>query len=145
MVAGQQLVSQLTEMLIMIGIVLVAPGCLALLAGLSGMRRVRRLRSAGVPTWALTVAPPVSEHAPGSPRQILLQYTVADGRVCERTALAAKRKAALHPGQKVLVWYDPKDPGDVLVYGRWGRSADRAFVAAGAVLVLLGAWLAFGS
>jgi hypothetical protein len=126
-------------------IVLVVPGCLALLAGLSGMSRVRRLRRGGVATWALTVAPPTSEQAPGTPRQVLLQYTLADGQVFERIALAVKRRATLHPGQKVLVWYDPKDPGDVLVYGRWGRSADRAFVLAGAALVLLGAWLAFGS
>jgi hypothetical protein len=132
-------------MLIMIAIVLVAPGCLALLAGLSGMHRVRRLRRGGVTAWALTVAPPASEQVPGTPRQVLLQYTLADGRVFERIALAAKRKAALHPGQKVLVWYDPKDPDDVLVYGRWGRFADRTFVAAGIALVLLGAWLAFGA
>ena len=128
----------------MIAIVLVAPGCLALVAGLTGMHRVRRLRRADVTTWALTVATPASEHVPGTPRQVLLQYTLADGRVFQRIALAAKRKAALHPGQKVLVWYDPKDPDDVLVYGRWGRSADRVFVAAGTALVLLGAWLASG-
>jgi hypothetical protein len=126
-------------------IVLVAPGCLALLAGLCGMHRVRRLRRGGVATWALTLAPPASEQVPGTPRQVLLQYTLADGQVLERIALAVKRKATLHPGQKVLVWYDPKDPGDVLVYGRWGRSADGLFVAAGAVLVILGACLAFGS
>ena len=131
-------------MLIMIAIVLVAPGCVALVAGLTGMHRVRRLRRKGVAPWALTVATPASEHVPGTPRQVLLQYTLADGRVFERIALAAKRKAALHPGQKVLLWYDPKDPDDVLVYGRWGRSADRVFVAAGTALVLLGAWLGSG-
>jgi hypothetical protein len=132
-------------MLMVIGIVLVAPGGLALLAGLSGMHRVRRLRRSGVATWALAVAPPTSEDVPGSPRQVLLQYTLADGRVFERIALAVKRKAVLYPGQKVLVWYDPNDPDDVLVYGRWSRSVDRAFVAVGTALVLLGAWLAFGS
>lgn len=45
---------------------------------------------------------------------------------------------SLQPGQKVLVWYDPNDPDDVLVYGRWGRAADRAFVTAGALFVLIG-------
>ena len=54
----------------------------------------------------------------------------------------AGRKAALEPGQRVLVWYDPEDPGDVLVYGRWGRGIDRAFVAAGTLFVLIGAWIA---
>jgi uncharacterized protein involved in type VI secretion and phage assembly len=48
---------------------------------------------------------------------------------------AGLRTAPLRAGQKVLVWYDPGDPGDVLVYGRWGRAADWAFMATGAVLV----------
>jgi hypothetical protein len=43
----------------------------------------------------------------------------------------------------VLVWYDPEDPDDVLVYGRWGRAIDRTFVAAGTVFVLIGGWIAF--
>ena len=42
----------------------------------------------------------------------------------------------------MLVWYDPEDPGDVLVYGRWGRGIDRAFVAAGTLFVLIGGWIA---
>jgi hypothetical protein len=42
----------------------------------------------------------------------------------------------------VLLWYDPDDPDDALVYGRWGRAADRAFVAAGALLVVIGAGIA---
>ena len=80
----------------------------------------------------------------GTPRELLIQYTLADGRVFERTTLAsAGRKAPLTPGQRVLVWYDPEDPDDVLVYGRWGRAIDRTFVAAGTVFVLIGGWIAF--
>ena len=45
-------------------------------------------------------------------------------------------------GQKVLVWYDPADPQDVLVYGRDGRIADLGFVLAGTVFVLAGAAIA---
>ena len=48
----------------------------------------------------------------------------------------------MQPGQKVLVWYDPNDPDDVLVYGRWGRAADRAFVTAGMLFVLIAAAVA---
>ena len=55
---------------------------------------------------------------------------------------AGFKAARLQAGQKVLVWYDPKDPGDILVYGRWGRAADSAFIATGAFLVLTGLWLA---
>jgi hypothetical protein len=136
-------------MLIMIGILLAVPGGLAVLAGLSGMHRVRRLRRGGVATWALTVTPPESAdpQSAGSPHQQLIQYTLADGRVLERaTPAPARRSASLRPGQKVLVWYDPEDPSDVLVYGRWGRAADGAFVIAGALFVLIGAGIAvFGS
>ena len=133
-------------MLTMIGILLAIPGALAVLAGGRAMHRVRRLRRAGVATWALAVAPATSGdgdwQSAGPPDELLIQYTLADGRVFERTTLAsAGRKAPLTPGQRVLVWYDPEDPDDVLVYGRWGRFADRAFIAAGTLFVLIGGWL----
>jgi hypothetical protein len=132
-------------MLTVIGILVAVPGGLAVLAGASAMYRVRRLRRAGVATWALTLAPATSGdwQSAGTPPELLIQYTLADGRVFERTTLAvAGRKAPLTPGQKVLVWYDPDDPDDVLVYGRWGRFADRAFVTAGTLFILIGGWLA---
>jgi len=132
-------------MLILFGTLLAVPGGLAVLAGLSGMHRVRRLRRRGVATWALAVTPPAAANrqSAGSPRQQVIRYTLADGRVLEQlTPAPARRSASLRPGQKVLVWYDPEDPGDVLVYGRWGRAADRAFVIAGALLVLAGTGIA---
>jgi len=133
-------------MLTMIGLLLAAPGALAVVAGACAMHRVRRLRRAGVATWAWTVdtLAPGDWQSAGTPRRLLLQYALADGRVFERTTLArAGRKAPLEPGQKVLVWYDPEDPDDVLVYGRWGRVIDRTFVAAGTLFVLIGGWIAF--
>lgn len=42
------------------------------------------------------------------------------------------------PGDKVLIWYDPADPGDVLVYGRWGRAGNLAFLATGLLFILAG-------
>jgi hypothetical protein len=130
-------------------------GGLAALAGLAGMRRVRRLRRHGLTTWAVAVPAPAVRGSrpdallsPGPPsavrsRQVLIQYPLADGRVIERMAPSSARKSvSLQPGQKVLVWYDPNDPDDILVYGRWGRTADRAFVIAGALFVLLGAAVA---
>jgi Protein of unknown function (DUF3592) len=132
-------------MSILVGIWFALAGGLAVLAGLSGMRRVRRLHGDGVAAWAMAVAPPVSEgeQTGGPPRRTLIQYTLADGRVVERTAPERARKAAsLRPGQKVLVWYDPEDPQDFLVYGREGWLADRAFVAAGIVFILAGTGVA---
>jgi hypothetical protein len=123
-----------------LGVWLALAGALALLAGLSGRHRVRRLRRHGLTTWGVTVAPPdEAEGQPDGPRRTLVQYRLADGHVLERIVPAAGlRKAPLPPGQKVLVWYDAHDPGDILVYGRWGRASDWAFVAAGAMSVLAG-------
>lgn len=129
----------------MFGIWFAVAGGVAILAGLSSMRRVRRLRRRGVAIWGLPVPAPVSvgSQSAGPPHRMLLQYTLADGRVMERIAPApASTSAPLRPGEKVLLWYDPDDPDDALVYGRWGRAADRAFVAAGALLVVIGAGIA---
>ena len=128
-------------MLIVIGSWFALAGGLAALAGLTAMRRVRRLRRAGSPVWAVALPRPVSaaEEAGGSPGQTMIQYTLTDGRVVERPSPGSARKAAmLRPGQKVLVWYDPDDHQDVLVYGREGRAADLAFVIVGALFIVFG-------
>ncbi len=132
-------------MLVVIGVWFALAGGLAALAGLSGMRRARQLRRRGSPAWAVALPRPVSgEQRPGgSPGRTLIQYTLADGRVVERVSPGTARKAAsLRPGQRVLIWYDPEDPQDVLVYGREGRAANLAFVIAGGLFILLGAGLA---
>jgi hypothetical protein len=132
-------------MLIVFAVWVAIAGGVAALAGLSGMRRVRRLRRDGVAAWALPVTEPVPEDQPpsGPPPRMLLQYSLEDGRVMERSARAqVMRSAPLRPGEPVLVWYDPSDPDDVLIYGRWGRVSDRAFVTAGTLLILVGAAIA---
>ena len=53
--------------------------------------------------------------------------------------LAAGKTAALLPGERVLIWYDPADPLDVRVQGYEGRVSDLVFVIAGALLVAAGA------
>jgi hypothetical protein len=129
-------------MLIVIGLWFALAGGLAALAGLTAMRRARRLRRGGSPAWAVALPRPVAadEEAGGSPGRTVIQYTLADGLVVERLSPGSARKEAmLRPGQKVLVWYDPEDPQDVLVYGREGRAADLAFVIAGALFIMLGA------
>lgn len=133
------------SIVIVIGIWFAVVGGLAALAGLTGMHRVRRLRRDGVATWATPVAPPAGPAGPldGSAPPALIRYTLPDGRVIERISPAGARKAALlRPGQKVLVWYDPEDPQDILVYGREGRFTDRAFLAAGLIFVLIGTGMA---
>jgi hypothetical protein len=128
-------------MLVVIGVWFALAGGLAALAGLTAMRRARRLRRGGCPVWAVALPRPVGvdEEAGGSPGGTVIQYTLADGRVVERLSPGSARKAAmLRPGQKVLVWYDPEDPQDVLVYGREGRAADLAFVVAGALFIMIG-------
>ena len=90
-------------------------GVLAVLVGLTGMHRVRRLRRGGVETWAVAVPWPSAD----GERQVALQYTLPDGRVIEK--LAVGKSAALLPGERVLIRYDPADPEDVLVYGHRRR------------------------
>ncbi len=66
-----------------------------------------------------------------------------DGRIIERAhRRPVRRSAALRPGERVLVWYDPADPGDVLVYGPDGRWSDRIFLALGLLLGAVGVVLA---
>src|SRR3984957_12167879 len=132
-------------MTVVIGVWFALVGGVAALAGLSGMRRVRRLRRSGLSAWAMAVpsAVPAGDWMDGSSRRTLILYALPDGQVIEQICPPAARKAAsMTPGQKVLVWYDPADPQDVLVYGRLGRQVDRAFVAVGGILVLAGAGIA---
>jgi hypothetical protein len=133
---------------ILIAAIFALPGGLAVLAGLSGMHRARRLRRDGSLAWAVALPGPVpAQQLPeGSPDRMLLQYTLADGRVMEQIAPGPTRKSAsLRPGQKVLIWYDPEDPRDVLVYGREGRTADLVFVVVGTFFILVGLGIgAFG-
>ena len=128
-------------MLIVFGIWLALAGGIAALTGLTGLRRVRRLRHRGTTAWALAVPEPVpAGESPGDPaRRMLLRYTLSDGRPVERSGPVADSKSgSLRPGTKVLIWYDPADPDDVLVYGRWGRPGNLAFLAAGLLFLLAG-------
>ena len=133
------------EMLIVFGIWAAVAGGVAALAGLSGLRRVRRLRRDGVTAWALAVPVPVpaGPDSGGSDSRHRLQYTLADGRVVERPGPAPRRwPAPPRPGDKVLIWYDPADPDDVLVYGHWGRTSDRVFLSIGLLLIVVGTVIA---
>ncbi len=132
------------SMTIVIGIWFALAGGLAALVGLTGMRRTRQLRRRGVAAWA-TAMPPVSadEQPGGPPRRTAIRYGLADGRVIEQIVPEPAWKAAmLRAGRKVLIWYDPEDPQDILIHGREGRHCDRVFVAAGMLFILLGTGIA---
>ena len=74
---------------------------------------------------------------------LALVGALADGRVIERPGgRRPGRTSALAPGQRVLVWYDPANPDDVLTYGRTGRRSDWTFLAAGLLLIVAGAVIA---
>src|SRR5262245_33587113 len=116
-----------------LGIWFALAGVIAVIAGLSGMRRVRRLRRDGAQAWAVVVP----SHPADGEREVALQYTLPDGRVLEEHS--ANGIEPLLPGERVLIWYDPADPLDVLVRGRETRAADLVFVLVGAALVAAGA------
>jgi Protein of unknown function (DUF3592) len=130
-------------MSIEIGVVLGIAGCLAVLAGLASMRRSRRLASRGVAVLAMALRIPESAGEGDPQDRIVLQYALDDGRIVERVTPSSRRRGErLEPGRRVLIWYDPADPGDVLVFGRDGRRADWAFVAGGLLLIIAGALVA---
>lgn len=137
-------------MSVLYGVWLALAGGVATLAGLAGSYRRRRLRGCGLTAWATIVATPGEPGergasggpADGLPRHLSLQFALEDGRIVERPyAQPARHRGELAPGRKVLVRYDAVDPGDVLVFSRDGPWSDRAFVAAGALLIVAGATL----
>jgi len=79
-----------------------------------------------------------------APGHDLVQFSLPSGQIVERVCPGSWRPAP-RPGQKVLLWYDPTDPNDVLIYGRDGRRTDVILIAAGCALVAAGtAIAAFG-
>jgi len=127
-------------MAIAVGVWIAFAGALALLVGWAARRHDRRLRAVGVSAWATAVHRPSPNHPDGRHR-VSLQYTVANGQVLERP-VPARRAARLPTGQQVLVWYDPSDPADVLVYGRDGRPSDLAFMIIGLAFIIIGSVIA---
>jgi hypothetical protein len=126
-----------------VGVLLAIVGSLAILAGATGLRRLRRLRRQGVSVWAMAVPLPAPAGELADRSRILLQYTLEDGRVVERIAAStAHRGGALEPGRRVLIWYDPADPEDMLVFGRDRGRSDWAFMTAGMLLIVVGVTVA---
>jgi hypothetical protein len=115
-----------------LGIWIGLAGVLPALAGISGLRRVRRLRRHGVQAWAVATPLP-----PADGQGLALRYTLPDGRALEK--ITGARSAAVLPGERVLLWYDPADPMDVLIQGRRGRASDLAFLLTGAAFAVAGA------
>jgi hypothetical protein len=130
-------------MLVITGVRLSVLGVLAAIAGLADSRRVQRLRGTDVMDWATVVR---SASGPGDrpdqPSPATIQFALADGRVVEQILPRSGRAAAPKSGQKILVWYDPADPADVLVYGRFGTHIDRIFIVGGCILLVAGAAIA---
>jgi hypothetical protein len=111
-----------------IGIWFGLAGMLAVVVAMAGRARARRLRREGVKVWGTAV--------PGSERTVVM-YALPDGVLLERPARDPLRKSrALLPGQKILVWYDPADPGDYVLFGRDGRVGDRILLFVGLGLIV---------
>jgi hypothetical protein len=131
-------------MSVMVGIWFAFAGGVALLAGVTAMRRADRLRLRGVPAWATVVAGPDGSGDFGhEPDRTLIRFPLADGRQMELTCPVSVRKhRRLIPGEKVRVWYSRTDPADVLVSGFDKHYANWAFAITGAILILAGTGIA---
>ena len=131
-------------MSIVIGVWFALAGGVALLAGVTAMRRADRLRLRGVAAWATVVGRAGKSGDWGSePDRTLLRFPLADGRQMELACPVPVRKdRRLIPGEKVRVWYDRMDPGEVLVSGFDKHKVDWAFAITGALLILVGTGIA---
>ena len=128
-------------MLVITGLVLALAGALGAIAGLTDMRRMRRLRRSGVKEWATVVypaSPPSRRGDDSGPLPAMLRYSIADGRVAEQVFPRSAEADTLDRDQKILVWYDPADPSDVLVYRRHCGRANVVFLAVGSALFAAG-------
>jgi hypothetical protein len=133
-------------MSILVGLWFAFAGGVATLAALAARGRVRRLRRSGRSVWAMVVPSRLApgESAAGTQRRNLIQYPLEDGQVIERICPRPLRRAsAPAAGERLLVWYDPADPTDVLVNGWDGRYSDLAFLAVGMFFLVFGMGLAF--
>src|SRR5579875_4202430 len=101
-------------MLVVVAVWFAIAGGVAVLAGLSGLHRSRRLRRHGVPAWGMAVRSPVPTSArdeDGSPVPVLIQFTLADGRVMERIAPPARPRSCAAAGAADARLVQPRRPG----------------------------------
>jgi hypothetical protein len=130
------------SVLVVEGVLLALGGALAAVTGLTGLARIRRLRRAGATAWGTILAAPPDDGEPEreAVSRFSVRFALTDGQVIERAGgRRPARRESLAPGQKVLVWYNPADPGDAVIYGREGRRLEWAFLAAGLLLIAGGA------
>ncbi|MHB6912641.1 hypothetical protein [Streptomyces sp. DB-54] len=113
-------------------------GLLGVLAGLHGLRQVRRVQRTGGYAPALVKQPPVRSADESPAPRPLLQFVTDDGRIMEIVCpVAPARRSPLADGDRVLLRYDPADPRTVVVEGRERLGVERAFIAGGAVVLVL--------
>ncbi|MFD4945212.1 DUF3592 domain-containing protein [Streptomyces sp. NPDC058239] len=117
-------------------------GMLAVLVGAYGLRQARQVRETGVRVQAMVKRRPGEVREEPAPPHPLLQFVTEDERVMEVVSpVPPTRRHPFNDGDNVLVSYDPADPRNVVVHGRERLGPERAFIAGGALVVLLSATL----
>lgn len=109
-------------------------GMLAVLVGAYELREARRASRTGVRVEALVKRRPGEAPEESPPPRPVLQFVTEDDRVMPAPST---RRQPLRPGGNVLVSYDPADPRNVVVHGRERLGPERAFIAGGALVVLI--------
>jgi hypothetical protein len=113
-------------------------GIFAVLVGAYGLRQARRVSETGVRVQALVKRHPGEAREESAPLRPLLQFVTEDDRVMEVVCpVPSTRRRPFSDGDNVHVAYDPADPRNVVVHGRERLGPDRAFIAGGALVVLL--------
>lgn len=103
--------------------------------GLTGVRRTRALHRRGAKAYGQVVRLATSSGQNGILYHPVVQWTTADGRPMERTAMIGKSMVLnFRPGRRVLVHYDPRDPARMAIEG-YGSGAEWLFCVLGALLL----------
>ncbi len=133
------------EALTVTGAVFAGVGVLLFVAGVAITRANRRFaRGAARAPGQITgvrweaVGPQGDATMTGFPE---LRFTLPDGRVVETVARSGTTGQAMREGQAVTVLYDPADPARAQVGKGAATMVGVAFLAIGAIAVLLGAAL----
>lgn len=114
---------------------------MSLIAGIADWRRVRHIRAAGETAWAMIVAAPRHPEYEPSAYRPLLRFETSEGRPVEVfSPLPPTRRRPLTEGRRILVYFDPADPTQVLIHG--GRQRAGVVIIALGIAAIVGAVIA---
>ncbi|MFG3620362.1 DUF3592 domain-containing protein [Nocardia sp. NPDC047654] len=105
--------------------------------GLIFVRRTRALRRSGAKAYGHVVRLSTSAGGHGTLYHPVVRWITSDGHTVEQTAAVGKSWIVhFRPGTRVLIHYDPRDPGRMIIEGYSGGSEWLFCLLGGSVMVV---------